>query len=369
LSVKDIFLEAILHETADAILFLDPDEIIRYWNRGAEDIYGYLAGEVLGKHYVMLIPESLREQEVREFRRLMAEKGYVRRSETQQRKKDGTLIDVELTRTLLRDVQGNILGTSVVVRDITQRRLLQERVASMECLTAMTRVAGKVAHEMRTPLGVFTLKRDLLEEEIESLLSQLRGEKYDHRKETVRRYFRELEEESQRLNDIIEDYLSLSKVRTPQLDTIDFVEYLRDWLEEYDGRDAAVSLQLQVAPGIAQAPVSIDPDQFRRVLENLYRNSLDAIETRGAIRLELSQADERYCLSFTDNGVGIPPRMLERLFVPFETTKKSGTGLGLYLVREIIQAHHGEVSIESRPGEGTKVRVWLPRQEGGGARR
>jgi len=367
LGVKDIFLEAILHETADAILFLDPDEIIRYWNRGAEDIYGYMAEEVLGKHYSILIPEPLREREVQEFERIMAEKGYFRHYETQRRRKDGRLIDVELTRTLLRDVQGRILGTSAVVRDITQKRLMQQQLAGMERLSAMAYVAGKVAHELRTPLGVVALKCDLLEEEVEALLGHVREEKYDTTRETIRGYLRALEEETQRMNDIVEDYLSLSKVRAPQLDTTDLVEYLRGWVRKYQDQGRGVDLSLEIAAPIKTAPVQIDPGQFHRVLQNLYRNSVDAVHGHGSIRVRLSQQNEYYCLAFADNGIGIPSELLGRLFVPFETTKKSGTGLGLYLVREIIQAHNGDVSLQSKPGQGTVVRVLLPRPRDSGS--
>jgi len=188
LPTRNIFLETILHETADAILFLDPDDIIRYWNRGAMELYGFQAEEVLGKHYSFLIPEPLREREVEEIHKFMKEKGYVRSYETQRIRKDGRKIYVELTRTIVRDSEGRVLGTSAVVRDITQKREMQEQLANMQRLSAMTRVAGKVAHEMRTPLGVFALKCDLLEEEIETLMANLQGLQHDEAKEEIRRF-------------------------------------------------------------------------------------------------------------------------------------------------------------------------------------
>lgn len=361
MSVKDIFLEAILHETADAIIFLDPDEVIRYWNRGAEEVYGYFAEEVLGKHYSFLIPPPNRKQEILEIRRLMAEKGSLRHYETQRLRKDGKIIYVELTWTLLRDVRGNLLGTSAVVRDITQKRQMQEELANMERLSAMARVAGKVAHELRTPLGVFALKSDLLEEEIESLMAQLHGERFDGIKDKVRRYFRELEEQTRRLNDIIEDYLSLSKVRTPQLESVNLVAYLQEWVEEMNDRSDAKFVPIEYEPAVSQAQVLVDPEQFRRVLQNLYNNSLDAVKEDGLIRIRLGCENDRYRVWFVDNGTGISPEMLERLFSPFETTKRSGTGLGLYLVREILQAHGGEVEIQSEVEQGTEVLISLPR--------
>ncbi|MBD3267304.1 GHKL domain-containing protein, partial [bacterium] len=124
-------------------------------------------------------------------------------------------------------------------------------------------------------------------------------------------------------------------------------------------------LELNITEDIPM--VRVDPQKMQRVVANLFRNSIEAIRSshipNGNIALDVYLQHETLVMEVTDNGPGMPEQIKEKIFDPFTTTKSIGTGLGLYLVCEIIENHGGTINIDSTPGEGTTIRILLPLKE------
>jgi signal transduction histidine kinase len=174
--------------------------------------------------------------------------------------------------------------------------------------------------------------------------------------------------ESDRLARIVEDFLTLSRLRPPNRETIDLEPVFADMRMLYERKhgDAAVPVTFRMDPDCP--PVVGDPDQLRQIITNLVANSLDAVRKVDAPRVEVTASVapdgalplHAVAIQVTDNGSGIPVELQERVFTPFFSTKSQGTGLGLALVSRIVREHEGAVRIDSQPGMGTTISVYLP---------
>jgi len=236
--------------------------------------------------------------------------------------------------------------------DRTEIQELQHRLERSEKLSAMAIVAGKVAHEIRSPLNSIFLNSDLLQERVR----RTRGPQA----ERLRHYCRVLEEEVERLNEIVESYLALARLAGGERQTTAIEIFLRGFVEEVAVENAR--REIAVGTSFRARPVSLQVNQrqLRRVLLNLFANSRDAMKGGGAITVSTEDSSAGYRITVSDTGEGIPPEALSRLSTPFTTLKENGNGLGLFLAREILQHHGGRLEIQSIQGEGTSVILTLP---------
>lgn len=255
----------------------------------------------------------------------------------------------------------------LLLQDLSEVHTIRRRLIETEKLSAMAKIAGSVAHEFRNPLNSLFLSADLLEDE-------LSGEEAG---ETIAPTLTAIREEVERLNQIITHYLALSKISGGERERVDLSRLVEEFAEEWRPRAAQRGAVLKVKVERGPCPVLADPNQLRRVLVNLLENALDAAgrgsaptEGRAPGHLSLSvrrmRRSVRLCVA--DDGAGMAPAVLGRLFEPFTTTKAGGTGLGLYLVREMVLAHGGTIQVDSAPARGTRVRVRLPVFEAARAR-
>lgn len=230
---------------------------------------------------------------------------------------------------------------------------LKHRLVRSEKLSAMAIVAGKVAHEIRSPLNAIFLNNDLLQEKVEKLRgTQGRG---------LRRYVVILQEEVERLNEVVRSYLSLARLAGGDREPTELGAFLEEYIGEVqtDYRQRH-GIKFVTALRTGKRRLSLNRRQFRRVLRNLFANSRDAMKDGGVITVS-SEALSRSCrINVSDTGEGIVPEVLSGLATPFTSHKANGTGLGLYLVREIIEQHGGRFDIRSLKGEGTSVIITLP---------
>jgi signal transduction histidine kinase len=238
------------------------------------------------------------------------------------------------------------------VADRSATQELQRRLERSEKLSAMAIVAGKVAHEIRSPLNSIFLNSDLLQERVR----RMRGPQAQR----LLHYCRVLEEEVDRLNEIVESYLALARLAGGERQVIDIEDFLRvlvaDVTAEHERRQIAVVTAFRARP----ASLRVNPRQVRRVFLNLFANSRDAMKGGGVITLSTEDSPAGYRITVSDTGEGIPPEALSRLSTPFTTLKENGSGLGLFLAREILQHHGGRLEIQSIQGEGTSVLLTLP---------
>jgi PAS domain S-box-containing protein len=234
-----------------------------------------------------------------------------------------------------------------------ERQRLEEASRRAEHFALLGRLAAGVSHEIRNPLGVIYLHADILEEE----LGQLPWEYQDRLRPTLD----EIKTHLVRIDDLVQDYLSLVRVTTIQRQPHDLGTFVEGFAKELQGELGAHGMTLTLE-GLGQlGTVALHANTFRRALLNLVHNAMDAMPQGGVLTFCGRQDTAHAALDLRDTGTGIPAERLARIFEPLYTTKPGGTGLGLYLVREIITAHGGEITVQSTVGHGTTFTITLPR--------
>lgn len=245
------------------------------------------------------------------------------------------------------------LGHVMLIRDTTSTHAETQENLESERLNALTLLAAGVAHEIGNPLNSLDIHLQLLERKIRKLSAGDRKGLNEHLK-TAR-------QEIQRLDTILKQFLHAVRPTTPRREPRDLNAILHQTLKllepEIASRNIGVDLDLsEKLPGAL-----IDPDQFQQVFYNLLRNAYQAIPGEGGlIEIRTRSTETDFLISISDNGTGIPPEQMGSLFEPYRTTKSSGTGLGLLIVRRIIREHGGEIEIKSQPDQGTSILIHLP---------
>lgn len=223
-------------------------------------------------------------------------------------------------------------------------------------LALLGQLASVMAHEIRNSLHPLFLFTDCLEAE----LSRKRRATHAEMLRTVG----EIKTELTRLHEVVEEYLSLARLTNLHRQPADLGALVKalvwEHQEQLEARNVIVSLQ-----GIEKlGQVCVHQNTMRRALLNLVQNAVEAMPQGGTLTLSGQRTASRVALEMRDTGCGIPPDQLPLLFTPFHTTKPEGTGLGLYIVRQIIEAHQGAITVNSLPGTGTTFRITLPTAPG-----
>lgn len=237
-----------------------------------------------------------------------------------------------------------------------RERLRRERLAYVGIL------AAGLVHEVRTPLNAIQLNAQMLAEDVESLSPEMR-QKFERR---TKRIYNEVKS----LSSTLDAFLTFA--RPPRLDPtpIDLNRFLRELIEFAQPEMTAADIRVESELAPDMYPVVLDQNQFNHVLLNLFRNAREAIEQRrekenagfeSLIRVTTKESDNRIWLGVEDNGIGIPPENEEHIFEVFYTTKPKGTGLGLGIVRRIVEDHRGTIEIVPVPPPGAKFLIGLPR--------
>lgn len=272
------------------------------------------------------------------------EKGTAGPAATQELLPDGER-DLILGTNLLTDQRGNLIGVVLTFKDVTETKRLAERVKRQERLAALGKFVAGVAHEIRNPLTTISGYIQMWERYGQPTPAAL---------STVA-------QEVTRLNGIVNKLLFFARpaeLKFGFYNLNELVERVLQFVSE--GYAAKVKVQTELAPDLP--PVRVDPEQIQQVLMNIVYNAYQAMPEGGTLTVRTGLTpDTRFAVvAVTDTGCGIPPENLSRIFDPFFTTKAKGSGLGLALAHEIVTAHGGYIEVESKVGEGTTLRVYLP---------
>lgn len=345
------FLSRILRDSADAILTVDEAEVIRSWNRGAEQLLGYAADEVIGRHFSFLVPPDLLERaEIDTIRRETQAKGSLRNYETRRLRKDGEEVHVSLTRTAIHDAHGRYVGCSAILRDITERTKLVEQLIQAESLAEIGELAAQVAHEIKNPLAGISAAVQLLAETVAE-------------DDPRRGVFLEVLDHIRRLDETVLSLLRFTRPYVPDLRPAEVEDLLSSALgvltatEEF--RDVEVRREIAGDTG----RVRVDAQQFIQVLMNLLLNAAQALREDRRITVRAGRDDGTAFIEIEDRGVGIPPNLRKQIFRPFYTSRNQGTGLGLPIAKKIVEGHGGTIEVDSEPGRGSRFRIRLPAAE------
>ncbi len=239
-----------------------------------------------------------------------------------------------------------------MIEKLRQNRELEEKVRESQYLSQLGRLSSGLAHEIRNPLNFIGLAIDHLDGLTEGRTPQAAAEKA----QVIGR----IREEVQKLNDLVTNFVSYGRPAAPQRTAVKVPEIVESVLGMAAERMRTQRIRC-VRDFADSAPFPVDPDMIRRAVLNLVGNAIDAMPEGGELRVKAGPCpDGRYALAVEDTGIGIPPQDRERIFQPYFTTKSSGLGLGLVLTRKIVEAHGGEIVVDSEPGRGTRIEVFLP---------
>ncbi|MEG9433558.1 PAS domain S-box protein [Terriglobus sp. ADX1] len=345
-----LHLAAIVESSDDVILSKTLDGIITSWNPAASRLFGYTAEEMIGASILKLIPEDLHAEEkmiigtIREGR-------SVEHFETVRRTKSGQLRDVSLTVSPVKNDQGQVIGASKILRDISNRKRMEQSLLQAEKLAATGRMAATIAHEVNNPLEavmnlLYLLRSKVTDEEGLTYLSTAEGElgRVSHIAKQTLGYYREHAAASPvSLNDLAQHAVSI-----------------------YEPRCMAVGIEISTSLHATQVSV-IRQGEMMQVLSNLIANSIYAMPNGGHLFVTVADTGEPAAgteMTIADNGTGIAPHDLPKIFDAFFTTRSTiGTGIGLFVARQFVEGHGGTIDVTSHTGEplhGTKFRIFIP---------
>lgn len=352
--------------TKDIIWSLDTELRYTYVNPAVEDLFGYTPDELQGMH----VSETLSSAEYRRIAELAnrmlkdgGDDGLIVRAELLH--KEGHALEVEIHASVAHDEQGNVIGLQGTTRDLRERRSLEEQVQQAQKMESVGRLAGGVAHDFNNMLSVIVGYCELL----------IAGM---HRDDPNRGRLELVLDAGRRSADLTRQLLAFARQQPRSPEVVDLGEAI-DGLIRMLRRLIREDIQLVWEPASDAWHVRVDPAQLTQVLTNLVVNAGDAITGGGTIRISTEnrvlgedditphdefESGEFVCLAVEDDGCGMDAATVRQIFEPFFTTKAlgEGTGLGLSTVYGIVRQNGGFVEVESEPGAGTTMRVFLPRE-------
>jgi two-component system, sporulation sensor kinase E len=262
------------------------------------------------------------------------------------------LIERREKRSRARFSHAEPVGHAMILRDITESRRSAEMTIESERLNALTLLAAGVAHEIGNPLNSLHIHLQLMERSVRKLDGKLRDE--------LQESIEIARSEISRLDSIVTQFLRAIRPSKPQLhpENVNTIveEAVRFFTPEIQDRDIVVEQELR-----SDLPLlELDRDQMKQAFYNIIKNSFEAMKRRGILRIRTDRDATHVLVSFTDTGGGMSAETLSRVFEPYFTTKQSGSGLGLLIVRRIVREHGGELAIESSEGKGLTLTIRLP---------
>jgi PAS domain S-box-containing protein len=362
-------LVAIVESSNDVIVSKTLDGIITSWNQTAEHVFGWTAAEAIGRHITLIVPDDRRAEEDDVLARLRRGE-RIDHFETVRRTKDGRRVDMSITVSPIKDATGRIVGASKVARDITDRRRLEEQLAELlareqearrraEALNnAKDELLATVSHELRTPLNAIFGWARLME-------SGTLDEKA--RERAIGIILRNATAQAR----LVDDLLDLARIASGSMrldfDRVDLNAAVEAALETV--RPAAHAKEITLVTDLDRTIGSIEgaPDRLQQVMWNLLLNSVKFTSQNGRVEVSSRQTAAAVTISIKDTGQGIAADVLPHVFEPFRqedsssTRAQGGLGLGLTLVRRLVELHRGEVVAESAgKGLGSTFTVTLP---------
>jgi PAS domain S-box-containing protein len=343
-------LAAIVQSSDDAIVSKNLQGIVTSWNPAAERIFGFTAEEMIGASILKIIPPELHDDEPR-ILETISRGDRIDHFETIRVTKGGQRISVSLTISPVRDATGKIIGAAKIARDITAQKQTENALRVTERLASVGRLAATVAHEINNPLEAAT---NLL------YLAKDRAVKDD-----VRGFLGMAEEELDRVAHLTKQTLGFYR-DTQAPSQIKVQELLNPLIGVFKtrGKNKKVEIQSEI---LGEPEIFAVGGEIRQVIANLLSNSIDAVPFGGRVRVRVrSVAGDRMGVRIivADTGPGISPETRARIFEPFFTTKKDvGTGLGLWVCKNIVDKHHGHISVKCTldgSRSGTVFSVFLP---------
>jgi len=351
---------AMLDSAHDAICLIDIEARIRYWNKGAEALYGWTADEVLGKLADNIVFRKASAQHDAAFRELIEKAKW--QGELSHPTKRGREIITDSRWTLLRDPQGGPKSILIINTDITEKKQLETQFLRAQRLESIGRLAGGIAHDFNNILAPICMVIPMLREKLPE--------------DNDRKLLDTVAASAKRGAELVRQVLSFSRGTDGHEGAVNLGHLIAEQARIiHQTFPASIQLHTHIAEGLST--VAGNATQFFQVLMNLCLNARDAMPSGGTLSIAAENVviDPEYArlhpgatpgrsvlITVSDTGTGIPPKIIKAIFRPFNSTKKvgKGTGLGLSVVQAIVKNHHGHLQVDSQINQGTSFKIYLP---------
>jgi PAS domain S-box-containing protein len=354
-------LAAIVESSHDAIVSKSLNGVITSWNKGAERLFGYAAEEAVGQNITLIIPPERRDEE-RTIVEQLTRGERIDHFETVRMRKDGSLLDVSLTISPMKDASGRVVGASKLARDITERKCAEEALRQAQTdlahasrLTTMGEFTASLAHEVKQPIAAAVTDAN-------TCVRWITRDEPDLKE--AREAAWRIVKDAERAAEIINRVRLLFKKGTPQRELLDVNEVAREMIVLLGDEASRHSISVRTELAEDLPHVIGDRVQLQQVLMNLIVNGVDAMHDVDAPRelIIKSQPAENneLLLSVSDTGVGLPRHQADQIFNAFFTTKTHGTGMGLRISRSIIESHGGRLWAADNSPRGASFCFTLP---------
>jgi len=338
-------LEAALQSMFDGIVVCNLDHEPVLINKSAERILRIQGGWGGNPLWMALSDEELKDFF---YKALTSEETILGREFALQGMGGTRIIAISLSALLSGD---KIAGTIVHIEDITEKRKKETQLRRAESLAALTTLAAGVAHEINNPLGSISIRIQLLEKLI-------RSEEPD--KAAMFKHVDVIKEEMDRLKHIVVDFLFAVRPMDIQLLREDLAPILEEIADFIQPEAEKKRIEIKVSLEKDLPCILLDKRHIKQALLNLIQNAMAAMPDGGTLGVSAEYSGDEVRISISDTGTGIPEELLTKIFEPYFTTKKNGTGLGLTITYKIVKEHSGDISLESKEGKGSTFTIHLP---------
>ncbi len=353
------FHENIVHSISSGVFTTDDHDRITSFNPAAQEATGYTFEQVQGRPWREVFhwhPSQLEDDRTQDVSANM-------RFDVECKRSDGNRLILGMTLAPLHE-RGEQKGLVGVFKDLTQIRDLEEEMKRKQWLASLGEMSAGMAHEIRNPLGALAGAMQMLRKDLQA-------------DETSQRLMEIAVREATRLDAIITEFLQYARPPALNLAEYDLNKVLAETLDlvQHEAR-VRKGISIRAVPCAEALLAQVDQDQMKQVFWNLAVNAFDAMPTGGQLTITTGcrkvdiagRKADVVEVSFHDAGEGIPKNNLDKIFLPFFTTKKRGSGLGLAAVHRIVDLHGGWIKVESQEGHGTRFGVCLPRTADSGIR-
>jgi PAS domain S-box-containing protein len=337
--------KSILQASPDAIIALNNNGLIIESNEQMHKIFGDNQNDLMGKTVTDFVTNEDLTKVNSEIIKVMQGTVEISRFECISIRKDGSKFPAELSANAVHGSQGKIVGLVVIVRDLTERKMIEDRLFKSERLAAIGELAGMVGHDLRNPLSGIKNAHYFLKKKGNTISQEQSNQMMD----TIDRCI-------EHSNKIVNDLLDYSR------------EIHLDLQESSPRTLISEALMMIQVPSIIKIQnnavdnlqINVDTGKIERVFINLIKNAIDAMPKGGSVTIESKKKNKEVEISFADTGLGIPEEALAKLFSPLFTTKAQGMGFGLAICKRIVEAHKGTITVETAKNVGTTFNVTLP---------
>ncbi len=331
-----------------AVIGCDKNFNVQIWNNMASRITGFQQADVLKKNLMTFLTQS---SQIQLKKKLQSKLKLILKIRLNILSKKSGQFPALVSVSKLDYTYSENLHYIISFIDLRGEEKIQSQMKQINQLIALSRLSGAIMHDIRNPINSIGLNIELLDK----ILKQNNQTQQDA-KEIINTIFRQIDQLKLNLN----QYLGYSRFKEFYPEPIKISSYLNDLILELQIEYASKNIRLEYKESENDYWIMGDWMQLRRVFINLIQNAIEAIGEKGLIRTNLRKRNNRLHIKVQDNGPGIEVDQVKKIFEPYFSTKNTGTGLGLYIAREIVLAHNGRISCISKPGNGTQFTVSFP---------